>query len=100
MIRINGQEYFYFPRNLDITGSMLIEFENTTTHQSYTITTVDKSKNSLYYKAKVEGLPIGEYEYKVRIEDTIVDKGLCVVEDIEPSKKIYNQEVEYAVYGK
>lgn len=100
MIRLNGETFFYLPRNVDKNGELTIEFVNTTTNKKHTVKRTDLSTNFIYYKVDTVELPVGEYEYTASIEGEVVDKGICAVTSTDGEKKIYEQPIEYKIYGK
>lgn len=78
-----------------------IEFVNQTTKQTITITELTVGDKGTYFEISflLEGFSVGQYNYTLKANDTVVGKGIAQYGDFTRTNTEYEQEVTIKSYG-
>lgn len=81
---------------LDATGAYVLDSDG-----AYLIVGSIQDTSRLYYELQIslpDDMPEGEYEYTVRVGDSVVSCGLAIVGEPAPSVTEYDNTVQYEQY--
>lgn len=90
------------PKSIDVAGAMLFSLMSTVDRVTYMedVEVTDMGTSELYYRMEIalpEGLPVGEYEYKLTADGSVLSSGLMWVGELSGSDE-YQNTITYEQY--